>query len=207
MLDHVSKLSFEKDLEEPYTYSNLGYTYLGWLLGRVHQQKTYTTLINQEIMSRYSLKDTVFELSSEQNSRLAIGYAGDYPPMMSKGDVISPWSLSKGISAAGGLYSTSNDLLRYLKIQMSDSLNFMHDKHVKKENNEYAGLAWNIKDISGSDNGIIYCKGTIGGHKSFIGFDRKKKFGVVVLQNDLNDDDKIGITLLERLILGLSDVK
>ncbi|MBK8314592.1 MAG: DUF3471 domain-containing protein [Acidobacteria bacterium] len=44
---------------------------------------------------------------------------------------------------------------------------------------------------------IVWHNGGTGGYHSFIGFDKKKRRGVVVLSNSTNDIDDIGLHLLE----------
>ncbi len=48
---------------------------------------------------------------------------------------------------------------------------------------------------------IIWHNGGTGGFHSFVGFDKNKRIGVVVLSNSTNDIDDIGLHLLEENFL------
>ena len=68
----------------------------------------YPELLKQYITAPLGMKDTVFTLSKEQKQRLmqGHGFAGEPLPDVPTGDVIV---------GAGGLYSTPNDLLRWMQ--------------------------------------------------------------------------------------------
>ena len=57
------------------------------------------------------------------------------------------------------------------------------------------GLGWHIFSKYGTE--IVWHNGGTGGYHSFIGFDRNRRLGVVVLSNSNNDIDDIGLHLLE----------
>jgi hypothetical protein len=57
------------------------------------------------------------------------------------------------------------------------------------------GLCWHILNKFGTE--AIWHNGGTGGYHSFIGFDKKKRRGVVVLANSANSIDDIGFHLLE----------
>jgi CubicO group peptidase (beta-lactamase class C family) len=56
-------------------------------------------------------------------------------------------------------------------------------------------LAWHI--LKRGDNEIVWHNGGTGGYRSWLGFDLKKRIGVVVLSNSANGVDDIGQHLLD----------
>jgi CubicO group peptidase (beta-lactamase class C family) len=64
----------------------------------------------------------------------------------------------------------------------------------------HIGLSWYIETLPETKKKFLHIDGIVGGYTSFIGFDQEKNFGVVVLQNSINHDDMIGVTLLDRLV-------
>lgn len=60
------------------------------------------------------------------------------------------------------------------------------------------GLAWHL--LKRPDSVIVWHNGGTGGYHSFVGFDRKKGLGVIVLSNSANDFDNIGFHLLDPQI-------
>ena len=57
------------------------------------------------------------------------------------------------------------------------------------------GLCWHITTSLGGT--VVWHNGETGGYHSFVGFDRKKKMGVVVLSNSAGTIDDIGMHLLD----------
>ncbi len=55
---------------------------------------------------------------------------------------------------------------------------------------------WKISSSREAHRHVI--NGGAGGYRSFAGFDRKKKIGVVILANSAKSDDDIGLHLLDK---------
>lgn len=223
-LNYVSTMNFDNGPNFPFKYSSLGYTFLAWIVGQSDESKDYEFLINEKILKPLSLDDTVFTLSDDQSKRLATGYVGEYPPLMFRGTELAPWILHPGTRGGGGLFSSMNDLLEYLKYQMgilkTDSYDAMliTQKQLVDlykegeeggswfggdiEEDKTAGMGWFAKSYPDINRSIIFIRGTISGYKSFMGFDKYKKIGVIVLENDLNSSDNVGMMLLRLLIKG-----
>lgn len=88
-------------------YSNFGFDLLAIALSNA-AKKPYPELLKELITAPLGMKDTVFELSEEQRSRLMRGQSpdGEEMPVVPTGPVIV---------GSGGLYSTPNDLMRWMK--------------------------------------------------------------------------------------------
>ena len=88
-------------------YSNFGFDLLALSLSKA-ANKPYPALLEQYITVPLKLKDTAFALSEEQKQRLmqGHGFGGEAVPDVPTGSVIV---------GSGGLYSTPNDLLKWMK--------------------------------------------------------------------------------------------
>ena len=88
-------------------YSNFGFDLLGLSLSKA-ANKPFPALIKHHITDPLNMKDTTFVLSGEQRERLMQGHDFDGSALPD----VTPDSAPK---AAGGLYSTPNDLLRWMQ--------------------------------------------------------------------------------------------
>jgi D-alanyl-D-alanine-carboxypeptidase/D-alanyl-D-alanine-endopeptidase len=88
-------------------YSNFGFDLLAIALSK-SAKKPYPELLKELITAPLGMKDTVFEPSDEQRSRLMRTQSpdGEDLPVVPTGPVIV---------GSGGLYSTPNDLMRWMK--------------------------------------------------------------------------------------------
>jgi serine-type D-Ala-D-Ala carboxypeptidase/endopeptidase len=88
-------------------YSNFGFDLLAIALSEA-AKKPYPDILQEKITGPLGMKDTGFTLTDEQKRRFMIGHAPDGSPMpdVPTGSVIV---------GSGGLYSTPNDLLRWMK--------------------------------------------------------------------------------------------
>lgn len=98
-------------LPHPQNYSNFGYGVLGEALAS-SQGTTFPALLEAELAGPLGLADTGFQLSSEQNTRLATPYRDDDITRRT-----SPWEMG-ALAGAGGLFSTPNDLARFASWQL-----------------------------------------------------------------------------------------
>lgn len=206
MWDFFNEFDFGTIHSGRYRYSNVGYILLGNLLNYAVPGKDYEALLEKEILSPMHLKDTKFDLTPEQISRVASGYSGDAPPFMRAGRYMEPWVIKRGLRAAGSLYSTAPDLINFLKMNMGISkepvqMNFdvAHARRTKTPEGS-VGLGWFIETLTKSRREVIYANGIISGYTSFMGFDNNSKVGVVVLENTMNMKNDIGKQLLDRIV-------
>ena len=87
-------------------YSNFGFDLLAMALAAA-AKKPYPDLLKEHITGPLGMKDTGFTLSEEQEKRFMRGQAPDGTPM----PIVPTGSVIVG---SGGLYSTPNDLLRWM---------------------------------------------------------------------------------------------
>jgi len=92
-----------------YNYSNLGYDILGLALSRAAQQP-YDLYVVDHILKPLGMNDSGFALSEQMKSHLAIGYSARPDGTYERS------SYQKCGMASGMLYSTADDLAKYLSL-------------------------------------------------------------------------------------------
>lgn len=198
--------SFKRPQTPEPQYSNLGYALLGYILklktGEDIQQLSYDFIFRSLKMGSTSFHGPTLKAYPYR----AIGHAGDQPKFIRRGKVVPDWYFTNNMVAAANLYSNVDDLLKYLRAHITDSepseLNSairVSEKIYFERNIEAANIAW-VTDHK--DNQVItYQVGYIGGYSSYIGFDKKHKNAVVVLQNSFNWSNYIGHDLLLKMAM------
>lgn len=193
MYDFLSRYQLTRGIGEKYEYSNLGVGLLGHLLA-LKAGMDYETLVTKRICAPLKMSSTVIKLSPAMRARLAQGHNEVLRPA-------SNWDIPT-LAGAGALHSTTNDLLLFVaanlgfaKSSLTPILQKTHaPQHGTDSPNLQIALGWHILKKDSSE--IIWHNGGTGGYRSFIGFDKAKDLGVVVLSNTTNDIDDIGRHLL-----------
>jgi D-alanyl-D-alanine-carboxypeptidase/D-alanyl-D-alanine-endopeptidase len=193
MYEFISGYTLGRDIGEKYEYSNLGMGLLGHILS-LKAGVDYEQLIIERICNVLGMKSTVISLTEEIKERLARGHnpAGEVPN----------WDIPT-LAGAGAIRSTAHDMLTFLAANMgikrskiSAAMDMAHEARIDAGENLKVGLGWHI-----SDNGktrIIWHNGGTGGYRTFCGFVKDKKIGVVVLSNMNISADDIGFHLLDN---------
>jgi len=188
-----------------YIYSNIGYGLLAHLI-EIKTGKPFSILAKEKIFLPLDMKDTTFSLSNEQYSRLVTGHAGDQPFFMRRNTPIKPWDMGEIMSPTGGIYSTVEDLLKFIKYLFKAENTSLAQAITQTlipisniENGDIAGLGWDITENNISHVKIIYKHGMASGYNAYIGLNISNKSGAVVLSNAFNWSDKIGENILLRL--------
>jgi D-alanyl-D-alanine-carboxypeptidase/D-alanyl-D-alanine-endopeptidase len=187
-----------RDIGATYEYSNLGAGLLGQLLAR-RAGTSYAALVQARVARPLGLKDTAIALSSQQTARLAVGHDASLAP-------VGYWTLDS-LAGAGALHSTANDLLTLvaaelgyvdtpLKGAMADQLLPRRPAGGKLQ----VALGWHVSPgpEGGPAGEIVWHNGATGGFHSFVGFDKARGVGVVVLVNTASEvgGDDIAMHLL-----------
>jgi CubicO group peptidase (beta-lactamase class C family) len=192
-------LSAYELLQDPgshYEYSNVGYGVLGQALS-YSARMSYGELVRQRVTEALGMRSTRLDRTPEMRRRSASGYTSDGRPIQ---------DLERGaLDAAGALHSTANDLLKLLEVALGDRRSpLAADIEITLQARRPGGqmpstetaLAWNVLRVNNEE--IVYKNGSGSGFRSFIGYDKTARVGVVGLINvesDLGVDD-IGLHLL-----------
>jgi CubicO group peptidase (beta-lactamase class C family) len=195
----------------PY-YSNFGYQLLGIALERAAGE-SFEKYIKAHILVPLGMRNSDFGLNKDQQSRFAVGYAFLEPEF--KRYVAPEWDLTL-LKYSGGLYSTPEDMARFLSFQFrdgregqhgilsGDGLRLMRTPQTLRnpESGDTYGLGWAIYDYGGHQ--II---AHAGGHWGF--FAKAEivpdlEFGVIVMTNCNYPQGNIGPdTDMTRIILDM----
>jgi len=160
-----------------FRYSNSGYILLGYLLEKITGQ-TYQQLIQKNILDPLGMKDSGYDSNTRIIARHASGYVPGKQGLTVAGyvDMTIPF-------AAGGLYSTTEDLLRWQnalyggKLLTAESLARMTTPFKK----DYAfGVA---VDPDTGGNRVIWHDGSIEGFSASIVYVPADRLSVIVLSN------------------------
>lgn len=195
LYDFLGSHELTRDIGETYEYSNLAAGLLGHILA-LRARTDYQSLVRTRITAPLAMKSTSIKLSDALQKRLAAGH----DPQRER---VPNWDLPT-LAGAGALRSTANDLLNFLAANLRQNpsplapamASMLAARRKTSSPETEIALGWHITNISGSE--IVWHNGGTGGYRSFIGFDPKKRIGVVVLSNTFTGEgiDDIGRHLL-----------
>ncbi len=194
MYAFLSGYTLTRDIGSQFEYSNYGGALLGHILA-LRAGTDYETLVQTRILKPLTMKSTGVRLTPDMATHLAQGYYSGLRPATN-------WDLPT-FTGAGGLRSTANDMMKFVAANLglikSPLLAAMQMTHQPRHNtdlsNAQIGLCWVI--LRQFDTEIVCHNGQTGGYHAFVGFDKSKRKGVVVLSNSANNIDDIGLHLLE----------
>ena len=186
-------------------YSNLGMGLLGQILAE-RKGLTYEELLKSDLTEKFGLNNTSITLTKKQKRNFATPH-----------NILGIRTLRTkfkrgGIEGAGGIRSTGNDMLKYLRLQLegvssNDSVIFktQQKSYFVSENPKQIGLEMGIGWIKynppdDSGNTIIWHNGQVAGSSAFIGFIPDKKIGIFILSNNgkAKKITKLGFKLLRE---------
>jgi len=186
-------------LREPgsqFQYSSFGIGLLGHILTLKSNMSSFDELLKQNILDVLGMNDTSFVLSDSQKSRLAVGHFN--------GQELPLWDVQSPIHPAGGVYSSTSDMLKFLsanmgliKTKLNDAMQESHlirhstglslPNNLQASNNadtigSYVGLGWIITTNFGQE--VIWHNGiTLGGYNAFMAFNPTMERGIVILSS------------------------
>ena len=187
----LSHYELSREIGTRYEYSNIGVGLLGYILA----QKTgvdYEALVHKRICEPLGLRSTFIAIPAKYQSNVATAYTKEGYPVVD-------WTFSPIFTGAGALKSTVHDMLIFL----AANIGFIHSKlsstfeltHLKHAKNNIA-LGWHIWNEYGTTN--FGHSGSSIGYKSFIGFNKERKIGVIVLSNRTDAVMDIGLHVLDN---------
>jgi D-alanyl-D-alanine-carboxypeptidase/D-alanyl-D-alanine-endopeptidase len=198
----LSNITIQREPGMFANYSDFGMGLLGHILA-IKSGVSYEKLVKDRILDVLGMASTGIAMNSTDvtypdiiTSRLAKGHGG--------GEEVALEFIPEALQPAGALYSTANDLMKYLsanlgliKTRINDILQETHSirseyqqpaatratAELFSSNNSldpsYVGLGWFIDTNLGEE--IIQHSGSIDGYSSFIGFNPDKQVGLVEL--------------------------
>lgn len=194
----LASFEFERDPGSRYEYSNVGYGLLGEALS-LRSGVGYRDLLRSRITQPLGMPDTRIDPTDATESRRATGHDYELKPA-------PRWDFG-ALESAGGLRSTTNDLLNLLEAILgyrSSSLQpamramTATTRTGGMQPATQIGLAWNVYRTGGG--GIAWKNGSVGGFRTFVGYDAQNRIGVVALANAQTavGVDDVGLHVLDR---------
>lgn len=183
----LKEVKLESKPSTVWNYSNLAVGTLGTILER-NTNKKYEAIIKEKITTPLALFDTKQTLSSNELNRMAKGYHGSKK--------IDYWDDLNALNGAGVLRSTTADLLKFAKANISIppitigksiakcQKGYFLGKIKDSENEMNMGLGWLLlKDESGND--ILFHDGGTAGFSTNLFILRDKKIAFVLFFNSV----------------------
>jgi serine-type D-Ala-D-Ala carboxypeptidase/endopeptidase len=201
LYDFLSNHKLRRKPGETYEYSNLGVGLLGHVLARKNG-KSYEQLLIERICEPLGMNSTRITLSPELQQRLAPAYTTHgvwklriYLPNRN-------WNIPT-LAGAGAIRSTVNDLLKFIsanmgitKTNLKGACDLAHQERFKQSDMLKLGLGWHILHFEDVGKPIYWHNGGTGGYRTFLGFIKEKKIGVVLLSNTQSSVDSAALELL-----------
>ena len=204
LYDFLSNHKLRRKPGEKYEYSNLGAGLLGHILAR-ENDKTYEQLLLDRICKPLGMDSTRITLTPELRKRLAPAYTTHgfwkmriYLPNRN-------WDIPT-LAGAGAIRSTVNDLLVFMsanmgkaKTNLQAACDLAQQERFKKNDALGIGLGWHMFHFEDFGKPIYWHNGGTGGYRTFLGFTKEKKIGVVLLSNTQSSVDGAAIEVLQVL--------
>jgi serine-type D-Ala-D-Ala carboxypeptidase/endopeptidase len=175
----LGELTLVSEPGQRYEYSNFGMGLLGHLLSRKTSQP-YEELVQQIICRPLGMENTAIHLTPQQQQCLTSGHSPD-------GVLAINWDFDV-MAPAGGLRSTVEDLLLFLKAHLYPANSPMEAMLERSQESYFTndtlriGLAWHINTLP-TGQVMHWHNGGTSGYVSFIGFNKIIQTGIVVLSN------------------------
>lgn len=172
-------------------YSNLGFAVLGNVLENACQLPL-ETLLQQVITGPLKMNSTFFIVPPLQIDRFTTGYSG------ATGQEVAHWEFGD-FKAAGGLKSDLNDMLLYLKANLN-TINadyLLTQQPTNQQDGFTRGLAWITEPLKGQE--LVSHTGGTAGYRSYCGFIKTQKTGVVILSNSSTEIEEMATDILSFL--------
>jgi CubicO group peptidase (beta-lactamase class C family) len=192
----LSSVKLERDVGAKHEYSNLGTGLLGHLLASINKS-TWEELARARILAPLGMTMTAVKLSPEMQSQLARGHDNSGKPA-------NNWDIPT-LAGAGALRSNAEDMLKFLDANLATdagpltiAMQSSHRPRVDTGETTKIGLNWFTQRTA--QHALVWHNGGTGGYYSFIGFDRQRNVGVLILANSTHSLDDLGMHLLDPSI-------
>lgn len=179
-----------------YKYSNFAMGLLGQALG-ARDDAGYDRLIGM-FTGRLGMADTRIRLSRAQLARKATGFA--------EGEPIPDMRLPT-IAGAAALYSSTNDLVRYVRAYLGEgpaslrpAMDLTRQPIAPASGTLSVGFAWHLLPLEKNGHTMVWHNGATLGFSSFIGYVKETGVGVVVLSNSGSVSEAVDVAGMSVLV-------
>jgi CubicO group peptidase (beta-lactamase class C family) len=147
-VERMRDLPQQTPVGELWAYNNAGFVLAGHVVTRV-TGKPVEDAIKELVLDPLELTSTSFWPWEVMTERFAVGHVGFGDELQ----VARPWPVGRSAAAAGGLASTTSDLLRYARLHLDPpaALAPMQEPQAPAaEEGEWVGLTWYGEDRFGT---------------------------------------------------------
>jgi D-alanyl-D-alanine-carboxypeptidase/D-alanyl-D-alanine-endopeptidase len=197
LYDFLNHYTLPRDPGSKYEYSNLGVGLLGHALA-LHAGTDYETLLRTRITGPLQMNHTAEHLTPEMQANLITPH--QYNLLRS-----GPLQFDS-LNAAGAIRSTANDMLIFLAANLGfidsplrPAMKEMRSVRLPVWSGLEVALGWHIYP---GPNQMFTHSGTTVGYNAFIGYEPRRKVGIVVLSNSNNDISDLGRQIIDYQIKG-----
>ena len=192
LYEFLSNYTLTRDPGAKYDYSNLGVGLLGHALA-LKAGMDYDTLLRTRITGPLNMNDTAMVPTPEMQQNLAPGHDDKLRP--------APSLIMEAMAYAGAIRSDADDMLTFLAANMGFTktpLEPAMKKMLKVRKEASSGveiaLGWHIF-LSPSE--MVWHNGGTNGYHAFVGYEPRRKVGVVILANSTNSTDDLARRILD----------
>ena len=191
-----------------YAYTNLGYNIYGILVQQTLGKK-WQDVLQEKVFGPLGLKQTSAYVSKPRAAKLTIADSYLFSPETRAITRAPIDKLDNNMQAAGGIYTSLNDMARWLAFNMNDGkldgkqvipaeiVQSVHtgytdttrDQPPFSGNGKY-GLGWQIGKYR--DENVVYHHGGYAGWSSHVSYMPDKKIGVAVMINESTAGGRVG---------------
>ena len=198
--DFLNHYELTRDPGAAYDYSNFGAGLLGQILA-MRAGTDYETLLRTHITEPLHMNHTAIHPTEEMKANLIGGYHGDQKSLSLPIHVLAP---------AGAIRSNVDDMLIFLAANMGlirtpllPAMKYMLKVRREASPGAQIALGWHI--VNG---GTLVCHngGTFGYH-SFVGFEPRRKIGIVILSNSTDFTDDMAQQILNHPESGPTEIQ
>ena len=158
-----------------YVYSNMGAALLGELI-ETKTKKSLASLMKERIFIPLGMHDTSYVVPQEKLARIAQGHVGDSPYFVARNTPVADWDIFGSVRGMAGLYSTSNDLMKFVQYRMRlRNLPVAKEQVGDTDEYQYVSVGWNIDKFDNGNTQIIFRHGLIAGYSAYMGYEPKNR--------------------------------
>jgi serine-type D-Ala-D-Ala carboxypeptidase/endopeptidase len=176
----LATFELPRDPGTAFEYSNWGFGLLGNALADC-AGKSYEALLAERVTVPLGMRDTMFVPSNVLRSRLASAYDSKLRPV--------PNESTGALNAAGGLYSTVDDLLKFVEVFLgrgpqplaAAATTMLETRRPGDDPQTHMALGWRVSTVDGVTT--VWSAGRADGYRSFMAFDPQARLAVVALTN------------------------
>lgn len=199
LYDFLKSYQLPRDPGETFEYSNLGSGLLGYILA-THEGVDYDTLVHRRVLDPLHMTRSGVSLTADMQRAMTIGHGPD--GLVTDKQLEDNWRMPR-LEGAGDLHATVNDLLKFVAANLGppdtplkQAMQEAQKPRVPRPQGGMLGLDWNRYSV-GDGPEIVFHAGAMPGYGAWLGFDPKRRVGVVLLQNTAFAANDIAFHLLD----------